>query len=593
MYSQQSNQYMDNNYPTPLSNYISSHHINNGYHSNNNISTRHSHLPSAPPPPPPHHQFHQQQQQIQQPFPRKSSQQPLNGYNNNNSNNNHNNNSNVPPPEPTPSTTESPTTPLSTSQIAEFAATMVHLMWHARRPSVMALHDISKLESNTQTDDRDINHSKETVNIANYTSAAFRKFCKQILTATQLSESVILLSLKYIAMLLQNNPTIQGAEGSEYRLFTVALMLGNKFLDDNTFTNKTWSEVSGMKVTDLNIMELEFLDVLRYTLFIRNDEFDRWKSALFLFRNQLQKADEIQKQEHQQQLIVETFKGIIPNVQPPSQPPHAEQNRLLLMLYKAQLPQYPTQPLNRPLARVPLRIPHHPVWSTQQQSNTAIPYDTQNRTTNTPNVMISQPSTTIAYHSKPLPTYAADHTYQAVYSSNPTYSNGSLYSSTRPTYSQPTATSRPATTSATSTAATSSVTTSTAQLQDYSASNNYFYNMTPSTTPKQPSSSTENSDYFNSIRNQSYAPPPPTVRPSRTSYYSDINPNSADYSSYDMNTSDYYSRMSATGNYVPSSQSSRQSMQGYYPRNSTTNNTDNIVPEDPFTVLDSYRSHLN
>lgn len=38
-----------------------------------------------------------------------------------------------------------------------------------------------------------------------------------------------MLSLKYIAMLLQRNPNIQGAEGSEYRLFTVALMLGKGF----------------------------------------------------------------------------------------------------------------------------------------------------------------------------------------------------------------------------------------------------------------------------------------------------------------------------------------------------------------------------
>lgn len=44
--------------------------------------------------------------------------------------------------------------------------------------------------------------------------------------ATQLSESVVMLSLKFIAMLLQRQPQIQGAEGSEYRLFTVALMLG-------------------------------------------------------------------------------------------------------------------------------------------------------------------------------------------------------------------------------------------------------------------------------------------------------------------------------------------------------------------------------
>jgi hypothetical protein len=52
---------------------------------------------------------------------------------------------------------------------------------------------------------------------------------KKVLTATQLQESAIYLSLKYIAILLQSNPTIEGAEGSEYRLFIVALMLGRSF----------------------------------------------------------------------------------------------------------------------------------------------------------------------------------------------------------------------------------------------------------------------------------------------------------------------------------------------------------------------------
>ncbi|KAF1804137.1 cyclin-domain-containing protein, partial [Mucor lusitanicus] len=258
-------------------------------------NSRNSHLP-PPPPPPPHHQLQQQQQQQQ--IYHHPQQQQQQGYA-------------VVLPEPVPSATDAqPTPPLSIPQLADFASTMVYLMWHARRPSVMALHDLSKLIQATHTDDHNPGHSRETANIANRTSTAFKKFCKQILQATQLSESVILLSLKYIAMLLQNNPSIQGADGSEYRLFTVALMLGNKFLDDNTFTNKTWSEVSGMKVTDLNIMELEFLEVLRFKLFIRNDEFERWKSALLLFRSQLQNADEAQKQEHQQQLLEETFKGI-------------------------------------------------------------------------------------------------------------------------------------------------------------------------------------------------------------------------------------------------------------------------------------------
>lgn len=51
-----------------------------------------------------------------------------------------------------------------------------------------------------------------------------------MLAATQLKESAVYLSLKYIAILLKTNPSIEGAEGSEYRLFIVALMLGKLFI---------------------------------------------------------------------------------------------------------------------------------------------------------------------------------------------------------------------------------------------------------------------------------------------------------------------------------------------------------------------------
>jgi hypothetical protein len=166
-------------------------------------------------------------------------------------------------------------------------------------------------------------------------------------------------------------------------------LVANKFLDDNTFTNKTWSDVSGMKVTDLNIMELEFLDVLRFKLFIRSDEYERWKKVLLQFKSQLQNANQAQKQEQQQQLFEEAFKGIVlPTVQHQQQ----YQNNYLLMLSQAQQPQY--QPPSRPLTRVPLRIPHQPVWRNAQtvpvSSSQAPMYDAN---------MIHQapPSSTIPY----------------------------------------------------------------------------------------------------------------------------------------------------------------------------------------------------
>jgi hypothetical protein len=56
----------------------------------------------------------------------------------------------------------------------------------------------------------------------------FRKWVVTILSTTQVTQNVILLALLFIYRLKTLNPTVKGKAGSEYRLLTVALMLGNK-----------------------------------------------------------------------------------------------------------------------------------------------------------------------------------------------------------------------------------------------------------------------------------------------------------------------------------------------------------------------------
>jgi hypothetical protein len=56
----------------------------------------------------------------------------------------------------------------------------------------------------------------------------FRKWVTTILSTTQVSQNVILLALMFIYRLKKLNPTVKGKPGSEFRLLTVALMLGNK-----------------------------------------------------------------------------------------------------------------------------------------------------------------------------------------------------------------------------------------------------------------------------------------------------------------------------------------------------------------------------
>lgn len=111
----------------------------------------------------------------------------------------------------------------------------------------------------------------------------FKKWVTTILTTTQVAQNVILLALLFIYRLKLTNPTVKGKPGSEYRLLTVALMLGNKFLDDNTYTNKTWAEVSGISVQEVHIMEVEFLSNMRYSLYTSKEKWGEWHTTLGKF----------------------------------------------------------------------------------------------------------------------------------------------------------------------------------------------------------------------------------------------------------------------------------------------------------------------
>lgn len=45
-------------------------------------------------------------------------------------------------------------------------------------------------------------------------------------------------------------------------------MLANKILDDHTYTNKTWSDVSGLPLVMLNDAEMEFLKGMDFDLHV-------------------------------------------------------------------------------------------------------------------------------------------------------------------------------------------------------------------------------------------------------------------------------------------------------------------------------------
>jgi hypothetical protein len=142
---------------------------------------------------------------------------------------------------------------------------------------------------------------------------AFKKWCLSILSTTQVTRNVILLALLFIYRLKMLNPAVKGRAGSEYRLVTVALMLGNKFLDDNTYTNKTWADVSMISVNDIHLMEVEFLSNMRYSLLTTKGEWEDWLEKLRCFYDYYSRASE----------MTELANRTTPTITIPSSPNHA------------------------------------------------------------------------------------------------------------------------------------------------------------------------------------------------------------------------------------------------------------------------------
>lgn len=119
---------------------------------------------------------------------------------------------------------------------------------------------------------------------ANEPSPAFRRFVHQVLVQTLLSPPAFLLgilnALRLLTMAQLSDGTIdpavlelfaQPTSAAPFKLFTLGMMIANKHLDDNTFLNKTWNEVTGIPLAELNSTEAWFLKRCNYEVTVPDE----------------------------------------------------------------------------------------------------------------------------------------------------------------------------------------------------------------------------------------------------------------------------------------------------------------------------------
>lgn len=135
----------------------------------------------------------------------------------------------TPPPDHVPSEEHvaswfSDSRPHSSQYTAENTCEMICYLWFSQSSNLSPV--------NTSPPQPIIPFNPKTARLQFSVSSVFVHFMQKLLQTTQLSQSVIVLSLHYVYRLKERNCGTVAHPGSEFRVAVAALMMANKFVDE-------------------------------------------------------------------------------------------------------------------------------------------------------------------------------------------------------------------------------------------------------------------------------------------------------------------------------------------------------------------------
>ena len=112
----------------------------------------------------------------------------------------------------------------------------------------------------------------------------FHCYCESVLSSTlpNVNFHVAMSALFYIKRFIQRlrNMNVYFGHQSEIRLWITALILSENYFNDNSYSLKSWSEVSGFPPCELIQMKRDFLTIIRYHLEVNPKDYALWLKSL-------------------------------------------------------------------------------------------------------------------------------------------------------------------------------------------------------------------------------------------------------------------------------------------------------------------------
>jgi len=114
---------------------------------------------------------------------------------------------------------------------------------------------------------------------------SIKEYLSRIAKYALCSGECFVLSLVYVDRIIQGNPNFIVNSLNIHRLLVTSVMLAAKFFDDQYFNNAYYAKVGGVPCTEMNSLEVEFLFMTNFTLFVSTETYKQYYEELWNHAN--------------------------------------------------------------------------------------------------------------------------------------------------------------------------------------------------------------------------------------------------------------------------------------------------------------------
>ncbi|XP_057869226.1 cyclin-U2-1 [Cryptomeria japonica] len=107
---------------------------------------------------------------------------------------------------------------------------------------------------------------------------SLHKYLERMFKYVRCSPSAFVVAYAYIDRLILSNPNFRLTSLNIHRLTITTVMVATKFLDDLHYNNDYFAKVGGLTLREMNILEVEFLFMLRFRLQVTVSVFESYCS---------------------------------------------------------------------------------------------------------------------------------------------------------------------------------------------------------------------------------------------------------------------------------------------------------------------------